>query len=44
LITPIISAVEPPFLLQAILNPDYQQRRTVKVVLSHQFLTSAVLE
>jgi hypothetical protein len=44
LITPIISAAELPFLLQAMLNPDYRQRPTVEAVLSHRFLTGAVLE
>ncbi|CAM6041541.1 unnamed protein product [Sphagnum compactum] len=31
-------------LLQAMLNPDYRQRPTVEAVLSHRFLTGAVLE
>jgi hypothetical protein len=31
-------------LLQAMLNPDYQQRPTIEAVLSHRFLTGAVLE
>jgi hypothetical protein len=44
LITPIISAAELPFLLQAMLNPDYGQCLTIEAVLSHQFLTGAVLE
>jgi hypothetical protein len=44
LITPIISAVELPFLLQAMLNPDYGLCPTVEAVLSQQFLTGAVLE
>jgi hypothetical protein len=44
LITPIILAAELPFLLQAMLNPDYGQCPTVKAALSHLFLTGAVLE
>jgi hypothetical protein len=47
LITSIISTAEPPFLLQVILNPDYRQRPTVEAVeavLSHRFLTGAILE
>jgi hypothetical protein len=44
LITPIISLAKLPFFLQAMLNPDYQQRPTVEAVLSHRFLTGAVLE
>jgi hypothetical protein len=44
LITPIISAAELPFLLQAMFNPNYGQCPTVKAVLSHHFLTGAVLE
>jgi hypothetical protein len=44
LITPIISAAELPFLLQAMLNPDYGQCPTVKAVLSHRFHTGAILE
>jgi hypothetical protein len=44
LITPIISAAELPFLLQVMLNPDYGQCPTVEAVLSHQFLTGAVLK
>ncbi|KAH9530777.1 hypothetical protein CY35_19G002700 [Sphagnum magellanicum] len=31
-------------LLQAMLNPDYRQRPTVEAVLSHRFLTGAVLK
>ncbi|CAM6066119.1 unnamed protein product [Sphagnum tenellum] len=31
-------------LLQAMLNPDYRQRPTVEAVLSHRFLTGAILE
>ncbi|CAK9266705.1 unnamed protein product [Sphagnum jensenii] len=31
-------------LLQAMLNPDYRQRPTVEAILSHRFLTGAVLE
>jgi len=44
LITPIISAAELPFLLQAMLNPDYGQCLTVEAILNHQFLTGVVLE
>jgi hypothetical protein len=44
LITPIILVAELPFILQAMLNPDYGQCLTVEAVLSHQFLTGAVLE
>jgi hypothetical protein len=33
-----------PFLLLAMLNPDYRQRPTVEAVSSHRFLTGAVLE
>jgi hypothetical protein len=44
LITSIISAAELPFLLQAMLNPDYGQCPIVEAVLSHHFLTGAVLE
>jgi len=41
---PIISAAKPPFLLQAMLNPNYRQRPTVEAVLSHRFLTGVVLK
>ncbi len=44
MITLIISVVELSFLLQVVLNPDYGQCPTVEAVLSHHFLTGAVLE
>lgn len=30
--------------LQAMLNPDYRSRPTIDAVLTHRFLTGAVLE